>query len=105
MYEQEQSIARIHGRFDGQPIYTTFDLDSLDPTVALDVSNLKPDCEGFRANEVLAMLHSLNEQNIIDGDVVCLMLTKNAYNKIAEQVATYIMFEILGLIAWNKKPA
>lgn len=100
---QKESIARVHSRLDGQPIYITFDLDSLDPTVAPGVSNLEPGCDGFKMNEAIAILRSLKGQNVIGGDVVCLMPTKDSPNKITAQVAAYIMFEILSLVAWNKQ--
>lgn len=97
------SIDRINKRLDGQPIYITFDLDVLDPAIAPGVSNLEPGCGGLSVDNAMAILRSLKGQNVIGGDVVCLMPTKDYPNKITAQVAAYIMFEIMSLVAWNKK--
>lgn len=87
----------------GKPIYITFDLDSLDPTVAPAVSNLEPGEEGFRMNEVTTLLRCIRGMNVIGGDVVCMMPTKDSPNNITAYVASAVMFEILSLIADNKR--
>lgn len=81
------------------PLYITFDLDCLDTTVAPGVANLEVGCEGFRVDEVLALIQSVRGMNIIGGDVVCLMPTKDSPNKQTSHVASVVMFEILSLIA------
>ncbi|MEE9587007.1 MAG: arginase family protein [Hyphomicrobiaceae bacterium] len=81
------------------PLYITFDLDCLDPTVAPAVSNLEAGEEGFRMNDAVALLQSVRGANIIGGDVVCLMPTKDQPNNITAMVASSIMFEIVSLIA------
>ncbi len=86
----------------GKPIYITFDLDSLDPTVAPAVSNLEPGEEGFRMNEVTTFLRCIRGMNVIGGDVVCMMPTKDSPNNITAYVASAVMFEILSLIADRK---
>ena len=93
----------IRQQLDGKPIYITFDLDSLDPTVAPAVSNLEPGEEGFRMNEVTTLLRCIRGMNIIGGDVVCMMPTKDSPNNITAYVASAILFEILSLIADNKR--
>jgi guanidinopropionase len=50
----------IRKQLNGKPIYITFDLDSLDPTVAPAVSNLEPGEEGFRMNEVTTLLRCID---------------------------------------------
>ncbi len=93
----------IRQQLHGKPIYITFDLDSLDPTVAPAVSNLEPGEEGFRMNEVTTLLRCIRGMNIIGGDVVCMMPTKDSPNNITAYVASAILFEILSLIADNKR--
>ena len=85
------------------PVYITFDLDSLDPTVAPGVSNLEPAEEGLRMNEACSLIQSLKGFNVIGGDVVCMMPTKDSPNNITAYCASGIMFEILSLIADNKR--
>ncbi len=80
------------------PVYITFDLGSLDPTVAPAVSNLEPGEEGFRINEAMALIRSLRGKNIIGGDVVCLMPTKDQPNNITSMIAASVMFEIISPI-------
>ncbi|MEQ9260095.1 MAG: arginase family protein [Roseovarius sp.] len=95
----EETIHIIKERLGDHPVYITFDLDCLDPSVAPAVSNLEPGEEGFRMNEVNRMLRSLRGLNVIGGDVVCLMPTKDSPNNITAQVAMSVMFEMIALIA------
>ncbi len=81
------------------PLYITFDLDCLDPTVALGVSNLEPGEQGFGIDETMAILRSVRGLNIIGGDVVCLMPTKDHRNQITALTAGAVMFEMVSLIA------
>ena len=89
----------IDQRIGERPLYITFDLDCLDPTVAPAVANIEAGIEGFRVNQVMELLQSVRGKNVIGGDVVCLMPTKDHPNKITSHVATAIMFEIISLIA------
>jgi len=95
-------ISIINQRIEDTPLYITFDLDALDPTVAPGVSNPEPGWDGFRMSEVIKILQSLCGKNVFGGDVVCLMPTIDSPNKITSYVATAIMFEIISLIAYNK---
>ena len=81
------------------PCYITFDLDCLDPTVAPGVSNLEPGEQGFMVDEALALVRSVRGLNIIGGDVVCLMPTKDSPNQITALTASSVMFEMISLIA------
>ncbi len=93
------AVARIRQVLADRPIYITFDLDSLDPTVAPGVSNLEPGEQGFQIDEAMALLHAVRGMNIVGGDVVCLMPTRDAPNMITAKVAAAVMFEMISLIA------
>jgi len=82
------------------PIYITFDLDSLDASVAPAVSNLEPSFTGFTMEEAKALIQSVKNKNVIGGDVVCLMPTKDSSNNITSMVAASIMFEIISVITY-----
>ncbi|MCG8636058.1 MAG: arginase family protein [Desulfobacterales bacterium] len=99
----DASIDLINDRIGDAPLYVTFDLDCLDPTIAPGVSNLEPGCEGFKVDQVMKILRSLRGKNIIGGDVVCIMPTKDYPNKITAQVAAAVMFEMICLIADKKR--
>ncbi len=89
----------IRERLGDGPVYITFDLDCLDPTIAPAVSNLEPGVGGFSVDEANQLLRCVNGKNIIGGDVVCLMPTKDQANNITSMVASTIMFEIMSLVA------
>ena len=89
----------IRERLGKRPVYITFDLDCLDPTIAPAVSNLEAGCNGFSINQAVQLLQSVRGLNVIGGDVVCLMPTKDQANKITAMVAMSIMFEMICLIA------
>ena len=84
------------------PVYITFDLDCLDPTIAPGVSNLEAGCNGFTIDQAVELLRSIRGKNVIGADVVCLMPTKDQPNQITSLVATSIMFELVSLIADRK---
>ena len=92
-------IELIRERVGDAPAYITFDLDCMDPSVAPGVSNLEPGFSGFTIREATRLLQGLKGLDIIGGDVVCLMPTKDSPNQITAQMAMVMMFEITSLIA------
>ena len=91
--EQVKTVLR------GRPVYITFDLDCLDPSAAPAVSNIEPGVNGFSVDEAIELMHAVRGMNIIGGDVVCLMPTKDTSNHITSMVAAAIMFEMISMIA------
>ena len=85
----------------GRPVYITFDLDCLDPSVAPAVSNIEPGVTGFSMDEAVELLHAARGLNIIGGDVVCMMPTKDSPNNITAMVGAAVMFEMISMIAEN----
>ena len=63
-------INQIKNLLAEKPIYITFDLDCLDPTVAPGVSNLEPGEDGFKMDQAIEILRSVRGLNVIGGDVV-----------------------------------
>ena len=96
-------IQQIKTVLDGRPVYITFDLDCLDPTIAPGVSNLEPGVCGFSIDEAVELLHAVRGMNIVGGDVVCLMPTKDYPNQMTAMVAAAVMFEMVAMIAENTK--
>ena len=94
-------IEQIKKTLAGRPVYITFDLDCLDPTVAPAVSNLEPGEKGFDIDEAVGLLHAVRGMNIVGGDVVCMMPTKDSPNNITALVGGAIMFEMVSMIAEN----
>lgn len=94
----ERCIEIIKARIGDAPLYITLDLDCFDPTVAPGVANLEPGEGGFTVDEVMALLRAVRGKNVIGGDVVCLMPSKDAPNKITALVASAVMFEIISLV-------
>jgi guanidinopropionase len=95
----KRSIEIIQERIGDHPVYITFDLDCLDPTVAPGCSNIEAGCNGFMIDQAMDLIRAVRGFNIIGGDVVCLMPTKDNPNKITSMVTMAVMFEILSLIA------
>ena len=92
-------VAQIREVLDGRPVYITFDLDCLDPTIAPGVSNLEAGEKGFDIDEAVGLLHAVRGMNIVGGDVVCMMPTKDSPNNITALTASAIMFEMISMIA------
>ena len=92
-------IEQVKTVLGGRPVYITFDLDCLDPSAAPAVSNIEPGVNGFSVDEAIELMHAVRGMNIIGGDVVCLMPTKDTPNHITSMVAAAIMFEMISMIA------
>ena len=83
------------------PVYITFDLDCLDPTIAPAVSNLEAGSKGFDIDEAISLIHATRGMNVVGGDIVCMMPTKDSPNQITAYTATAIMFEMISIISEN----
>ena len=94
-------VAQIKDVLAGRPVYITFDLDCLDPTIAPAVSNLEAGEKGFDIDEAVGILHAVRGMNIVGGDVVCMMPTKDHRNQITALTAMSVMFEMICMIAEN----
>jgi guanidinopropionase len=99
----EKTMQMINDRIGDTPLYITFDLDCMDPTVCPGVANIESGVEGFKVDEVMRLLRCVRGKNVIGGDVVCLMPTKDHPNKITAHFAAAVMFEILSLIADGRR--
>ena len=95
-------VSKIRHVVADMPVYITFDLDCLDPTVAPAVSNIEPGVAGFGIDEAVSLVQAVKGLNVIGGDVVCLMPTKDSPNNITAMVAASVAYEILSQIAWYK---
>ena len=95
----EDVIATARQRAGALPVYITFDLDSLDPTIAPAVSNLEVGEGGFSIDEANQLLRGLRGLNIVGADVVCLMPTKDLPSNQTAMVAGHVAFEQVALIA------
>lgn len=96
-------IEQIKQVLQGKPVYITFDLDCLDPTIAPAVSNIEPGEKGFDIDEAVGLLHAVRGMNIVGADVVCMMPTKDNPNNITALTASAILFEMICMIAENTK--
>lgn len=94
-------INQIKDVMDGKPVYITFDLDCLDPTIAPGVSNLEAGAKGFDIDQAVDLLHAVRGMNIVGGDIVCMMPTKDSPNQITALTAAAVMFEMISMMAEN----
>ena len=94
-------VAQIKDVLAGRPVYITFDLDCLDPTIAPAVSNIEAGEKGFDIDEAVGILHAVRGMNIVGGDVVCMMPTKDHRNQITALTAMSVMFEMICMMAEN----
>ncbi len=88
-------IQQIKQVLNGKPVYITFDLDCLDPSIAPAVSNIEPGEKGFDIDEAIGLLHAVRGMNIVGADVVCMMPTKDNPNNITALTASAILFEMI----------
>jgi guanidinopropionase len=93
------TVAAIRKRVADLPVYVSFDLDVLDPSVAPAVSNLVFGEEGLTMKEALRTLQGLRALDLVGGDVVCIMPTKDSPNQITAGNGAAILFELISLVA------
>ena len=94
-------VAQTRNILGDRPVYMTFDLDCLDPSIAPAVSNVEASEKGFDIDEAIGLLRAARGLNIIGGDVVCMMPTKDSPNNITALTASAVMFEMISMIAEN----
>lgn len=94
-------VSQIKEVLAGRPVYITFDLDCLDPTIAPAVANIEAGTRGFDIDQAVELLHAVRGMNIIGGDVVCMMPTKDQPNQITALTAGAVMFEMISMMAEN----
>ena len=95
----EATVEIIRERVGDMPLYITLDLDCFDAIVAPGVSNLECSVEGMWQRDVMHVLRGMRGMDIIGGDVVCLMPTKDSPNKMTSHLAAAMMMEMVCLIA------
>lgn len=93
------TIQKIRDIVGDKPVYITFDLDVLSCHEAPGVSNLEPGFDGFSIGEATKTLRGFRHLNVIGGDIVCPMPTKDSENRITSLHTAVIMYEIMSLIA------
>ncbi len=94
-------VAQIKDVLQGKPVYITFDLDCLDPTIAPGVSNIEPGEKGFDIDQAVELLHAVRGMNIVGADIVCMMPTKDSPNQITALTGSALMFEMICMMAEN----
>ena len=92
-------VSQISKVLSGRPVYIKFDLDCIDPTIAPGVSNIEASEKGFDIDEAITLLRAVRGMNILGGDVVCMMPTKDNPNQIAALTASAVMFEMISMVA------
>ena len=99
----EAVVSQAKQVLNGRPVYITFDLDCLDPTIAPGVANLEASSRGFNIDEAISLIRSTRGMNVIGGDIVCMMPTKDSPNNITAHTAMAVMFEMICVMAESKK--
>ncbi len=94
----DETIEVIRERVGDAPLYITFDLDVLDPTVAPAAANIVP-ATGLMMHEATRLLQGMRGLDVIGADVVCMVPTKDNPNQITALNATAILFEMICLVA------
>lgn len=92
-------ISQIKQVLANKPVYITFDLDCLDPSIAPAVANIEPGEKGFDIDEAVQLLRSVRGMNIVGADVVCMMPTKDSPNNITALTASALLFEIISMMS------
>ncbi|HKT82583.1 MAG TPA: agmatinase [Solirubrobacterales bacterium] len=90
------AVARIHERVGDAPLYVSVDIDVLDPAHAPGTGT--PEAGGLTTRELLAMLRSLADLNLVGADVV---EVAPAFDQaeITAIAAAHVVYELLAVFA------
>jgi agmatinase len=93
-------VAEIRRRLGGRPVYVTFDIDCLDPSVAPGTGT--PVCGGLTSHQALSILRGLEGINVVGMDVV---EVAPAYDvgEITALAAAHVAMELLCLYARRQR--
>ena len=94
----ENTIGMIRDRVGNLPVYITFDLDVLDPTEAPAVANMEPVHRGLRAWECMEIFQGMRGLNVIGGDIVCMIPSKDTAANLTAMTTMVLMFEMIALV-------
>jgi agmatinase len=94
-------IAAFLDRIGRRDTYLTFDIDCVDPAFAPGTGT--PCVGGFTSAEALAILRSLRGARLVGADVVEVLPDRDV-SDITAFLASHVMFEILALDAFSRKP-
>ncbi|MCF8067836.1 MAG: arginase family protein [Desulfobacterales bacterium] len=92
-------VEELQEKIGDSPVYITFDLDVLDPSIAPGVSNIEQGFTGMTMREATGVLQGMRGMNVVGADMVCMMPTKDNPSKITAMNAMVIVFEQICLIA------
>jgi guanidinopropionase len=95
----ESTVALLRERIGDAPVYITFDFDALDSSIAPGAANLECGSTGMTMDEATGVLRGLCGLNVIGGDVVCLIPTKDNPNNMTAMAAAALMIDMVALIA------
>ena len=99
-YVEEHGVAaaieRIHQRIGDKPLYVSIDIDVLDPAHAPGTGT--PEAGGLTSRELLRILRSLTEKDIVGADVV---EVSPAYDhaQMTGIAASHVVYELVTLLA------
>lgn len=96
----DRIASAIRSRIGSVPLYVTFDIDGVDPAFAPGTGT--PEIGGFTSQQMMALLNRLTGFNIVGADIV---EVAPAYDPtgVTALLAARVGFELLGLIACNRK--
>jgi len=80
------------------PTYLSFDIDSLDPSIAPGTGT--PEVGGLTSREVLELIRGLKGMNLVGGDVVEVAPQYDATHNTAHAGAQ-VLFEIVSLMVYS----
>ena len=95
----EAVVQEIRDRIGDTPTYITFDLDVLDTTIAPAVSNPEFGYPGFSIAEARQVLQGMWGMNIVGGDVVEIIPTKDGRAGMTANAASVVTYELICLVA------
>ena len=86
------AIEKIAARVENRPMYVSIDIDVLDPAHAPGTGT--PEAGGLTSRELLAVIRSFNERNLVGADVVEVAPVYD-HAQITGIAASHVIYELL----------
>lgn len=96
----EETVRRIKDRIGDMKIFCSFDIDFVDPSCAPATGTMEPG--GFMSWETFRLIRAAKEMELIGMDMVEVLPAMDR-SGITSNLAAYIMYDFIAMMAWRKK--
>lgn len=97
---EEEVARRIRERVGERKVFCSFDIDFADPSCAPGTGTIEPG--GYCSHEIFRLIRCMKEMDLVGMDLVEVLPASDC-SGITANLAAYILYDFLAMMAWRKK--